>query len=73
MRCLHLPRYDIKGQVTPAGTTKNRMAVAEFQGQFMNTSDLEAFFKMFLPDAPEGQSKVYKFHGEVRRSLWVLN
>jgi len=55
--------YKIKG-VTPAGTTANKMAVAEFQGQFMNRSDLKAFFKQFLPDRPATDAEVYKFHGE---------
>merc|ERR1719272_1500118 len=54
--------YDIKG-VTPAGDTKNRMAVAEFQGQFMNKSDLKAFFEMYLPQSPAADSEVYAFHG----------
>lgn len=54
--------YEIKG-VKPTGGTKNRMAVAEFQGQFMNTSDLTAFFKLYLPDSPASDSTVYKFHG----------
>mmetsp|Transcript_34012 Transcript_34012/g.89286 ORF Transcript_34012/g.89286 Transcript_34012/m.89286 type:complete len:249 (-) Transcript_34012:298-1044(-) len=42
--------YKIKG-VTPAGTTANKMAVAEFQGQFMNRSDLKAFFQA-VPSGP---------------------
>mmetsp|Transcript_34801 Transcript_34801/g.48567 ORF Transcript_34801/g.48567 Transcript_34801/m.48567 type:complete len:692 (-) Transcript_34801:106-2181(-) len=54
--------YNIKG-VKPTGSTKNRMAVAEFQGQFMNKSDLKAFFAKYLPDAPDSDSEVYQFHG----------
>eukprot|EP00040_Diaphanoeca_grandis_P027482 m.156566 g.156566 ORF g.156566 m.156566 type:complete len:663 (+) comp31005_c0_seq1:164-2152(+) len=54
--------YGIKG-VKPAGDAKNRMAVAEFQGQFMNKSDLEVFFKMYLPDSPASDAEVYAFHG----------
>lgn len=55
--------YGIKG-VTPAKNARNRMAVAEFQGQFMNQSDLKEFFKINFPDAPASYSEVYAFHGE---------
>eukprot|EP00038_Savillea_parva_P005936 m.160757 g.160757 ORF g.160757 m.160757 type:complete len:679 (+) comp11989_c0_seq1:185-2221(+) len=58
--------YKIDGQVKPVGDTKNKMAVAEFQGQFMNTSDLKAFFATYLPDLPASDSEVYKFHGEIQ-------
>lgn len=55
--------YDIKG-VTPKGTTTNRMAVAEFQGQNEKDSDIVAFFKDYVKDAQEGDDKVYKFVGD---------
>jgi tripeptidyl-peptidase-1 len=54
--------YDIGGVSVSRGT-KNRQAVAEFQGQFMNTTDLATFFERFVPDAQAGDDKVYKFQG----------
>lgn len=55
--------YNIGG-VTPKGTTTNRMAVAEFQGQNEKDSDLATFFKEYVPDAQPGDEKVYKFVGD---------
>ena len=36
--------YGISG-VVPSGGTKMRQAVAEFQGQYMNATDLSTFFE----------------------------
>lgn len=54
--------YSISG-VTPSGSTDNRQAVAEFQGQYMKPEDLTAFFSKFVPNAQAGDDKVYKFVG----------
>jgi tripeptidyl-peptidase-1 len=54
--------YGISG-VTPSGSTTFRQAVAEFQGQFMNATDLSTFFTNYLPDAKAGEEKVFKFVG----------
>ena len=54
--------YTIAG-VKPTGSVKNKMAVAEFQGQFMKDSDLVSFFSKFVPHAQTGDDKVYKFVG----------
>jgi hypothetical protein len=45
------------------------MAVAEFQGQFMNASDLKVFFQKYVPSSPVSDAEVYKFHGGVGCSL----
>lgn len=55
--------YNIKG-VKVSGSSKNRQAVAEFQGQTMNDSDLTAFFQNYVPNAAPGDDKVYKFVGD---------
>ena len=56
--------YDIKG-VRPAGTTANKQAVAEFQGQFMNSTDLAALFRSYVSDYEVGTDDVvYKWVGE---------
>jgi len=41
----------------------NRQAVAEFQGQTTNATDLKEFFKQFDAKAPAADAKVYKFVG----------
>jgi subtilase family serine protease len=43
---------------------KNRQAVAEFQGQTMNSSDLKAFFAAEVPSAEKGDDEVAKFVGD---------
>ena len=44
--------------------TQRRQAVVEFQGQFMNSTDLAAFFKEFVPDYTAGLDDVVsKFVG----------
>jgi subtilase family serine protease len=56
--------YDIKG-VTPAHATKNIQAVAEFQGQFMNSTDLATMFKNYVKTyTPGTDDVVYKWVGE---------
>lgn len=47
-----------------SGSAKVRQAVAEFQGQTMNQTDVSAFFAQYVPDAPADEAKVFKFHGE---------
>lgn len=57
-------RYGVaEGGVTPTGSTVNRQAVAEFQGQQMNATDLKNFFSRFVPDAAPGDDTVYKYVG----------
>lgn len=58
--------YGIKG-VKPSGSLKNRQAVAEFQGQTMNVTDLAKFFELYVPKADQKDDKVYKFHGEPKQ------
>lgn len=54
--------------VTPqkvSRSPKNRQAVAEFQGQFMNSTDLKNMFKMYVKDYEVGVDDVVtKFVGE---------
>lgn len=49
--------------VTPKHSVANRQAVAEFQGQMMNSTDLEVFFHRYVPTAPAKDAKIYKFVG----------
>ena len=46
------------------GNAKVRQAVAEFQGQTMNQTDVDAFFTQYVTGAKAGDSTVYAFHGE---------
>ena len=48
----------------PSGSKTNRQAVAEFQGQTMNHTDLAKFFTQYVPDATSADAKVYATHGE---------
>ena len=43
--------------------TKNKQAVAEFQGQYMNKSDLSVFFSKEVPSAQPGDDHVSDFVG----------
>jgi tripeptidyl-peptidase-1 len=43
--------------------SENRQAVAEFQGEYMNSSDLSTFFKQYVPGAQAGDDTVTKFVG----------
>jgi tripeptidyl-peptidase-1 len=47
-----------------SGNPKVRQAVAEFQGQLMNQTDVDAFFAQYVPGAAPGDSRVFAFHGE---------
>ena len=48
-----------------SGSEKNKQAVAEFQGQFMNSTDLVNYFKAYVTDYTEGTDDVvFKFVGE---------
>ena len=49
--------YSIKG-VTPAHSTKNAQAVAEFQGQNMNSTDLVTLFKKYVKTYTPGTDDV---------------
>ena len=46
------------------GNPKIRQAVAEFQGQLMNQTDVDAFFSEYVPGASSGDSTAFAFHGE---------
>ena len=58
-----LSQYNVGG-VTPAAGSKNKQAVAEFQGQTMNSTDLQQFFAAYVPNAPSGADTVSKFVGD---------
>jgi subtilase family serine protease len=45
------------------GHNLTRQAVVEFQGEFMNTSDLSVFFRRFVPDYTAGDDVVSRFVG----------
>lgn len=60
--------YSVSG-VTPSGSDSNRMAVAEFEGEYEKDSDLAAFFKEFVPKAAPGDDKVSKFVGTPDRQM----
>jgi len=57
--------YGISG--TASGSAKVRQAVAEFQGQTMNQTDVTAFFKQYVSGAKAGDDLVYQFHGEPKK------
>jgi len=63
--------YGSPDGIVPAGTKKNRQAVAEFQGQFMNETDLVTFFKNYVPSAKAGQDKVSKFVGGEKNGMGI--
>merc|ERR1711948_236042 len=52
--------YEIAG-VKPSGSMKNKDAVAEFQGQTIEPSDIVKFFKDYVPK--EKNNKIEKFVG----------
>jgi tripeptidyl-peptidase-1 len=57
--------YNVAGvTVDRSGKSKNRQAVAEFQGQTMNSTDLATFFKNEVPRAHAGDDVVSKFVGD---------
>lgn len=51
-----------------SGSSKNRQAVAEFQGQTMNSTDLKNFFKAYVKDAQPGDDTVSKVGRPTDRS-----
>ena len=54
--------YGISG-VKVSGSTANTQAVAEFQGEYIKTSDLVDFFSKYVPNAEKGDDAVYKYVG----------
>mmetsp|Transcript_17487 Transcript_17487/g.61439 ORF Transcript_17487/g.61439 Transcript_17487/m.61439 type:complete len:560 (-) Transcript_17487:492-2171(-) len=62
--------YNVSG-VTPAGTTANRQAIAEFQGQLLSQSDLTQFFGSYVKGAKAGDDKVYKYVGDSSQGTGV--
>jgi subtilase family serine protease len=60
--------YNVGG-VKVTRSTKNRQAVAEFQGQFMNSTDLKNMFAKYVKDYEKGTDDVvYSHHGEFKES-----
>ena len=53
--------YNITG-VTPSGSTANRQAVGEFQGQSCHNEDLTAFFQKFVPAGAKNASDAKIYH-----------
>jgi len=56
-------KYGIAG-VTASGSTKNRQAVAEFQGQQTQAEDLQKFFEQYVPSASATEAKIHRFVGQ---------
>ena len=60
--------YGITGVSVPAGGSKTKQAVAEFQGQCMNQTDLVKFWDQFVmgivPGATEENAMVQKYLGQ---------
>eukprot|EP01013_Petalomonas_cantuscygni_P002072 TRINITY_DN12092_c0_g1_i1.p1 TRINITY_DN12092_c0_g1~~TRINITY_DN12092_c0_g1_i1.p1 ORF type:complete len:645 (-),score=91.80 TRINITY_DN12092_c0_g1_i1:1944-3878(-) len=54
-------RYNVTGSLS--GSASNQQAVAEFQGQWMEASDLQKFFAEFVPDHTDCD-KVTAFKGD---------
>ena len=56
--------YSVSG-VKPSGSTKNRQAVAEFQGQAMRPDDLTSFFSKYVKNYTAGTDDVvFAFQGD---------
>jgi hypothetical protein len=55
--------YNVGG-VTVDRSSRNKQAVAEFQGQTYNSTDLNKFFELYVPDAKPGDEKVHKSIGD---------
>ena len=63
-QCIHSSMLAYSG-TTPTGATKNSRAVAEFQGQTMNPSDLTEFFRKYVKNYNAGKDDVVsKFVGD---------
>ena len=57
--------YKVTGVVVDRSSkNRNRQAVAEFQGNAMNSTDLVTFFKKEVPEAQAGDDVVSKFIGK---------
>lgn len=54
--------YKISG-VKASNSMTNRQAVAEFQGETTNGTDLKSFFKRYVEMAPVADAQVYRFVG----------
>jgi len=54
--------YEVAG-VKASGSLKNKFAVAEFQGQTIEPSDIVKFFKDYVPKASSADDKIHKFVG----------
>jgi len=54
---LLLQTYNVTGAPEVSRGSKNKRAVAEFQGQFTKQADLTSFFKQYVPSAKEGDDK----------------
>lgn len=55
--------YKISG-VSISRSTKNRQAVVEFGGEYMNSIDLKTYFQNYVKNAKAGDENVYKFVGK---------
>lgn len=68
---------DIRKRYMVPSTTRGdknanvRQAVAEFQGQFMDTDDLDSFFQQYVPFAQSGDEKVYAYRGNKQTGYGV--
>ena len=57
--------YKISGvSVSRANSSRNRQAVAEFQGNPMSPADLASFFKRYVPGAKPGDDTIDRFVGD---------
>mmetsp|Transcript_66059 Transcript_66059/g.157974 ORF Transcript_66059/g.157974 Transcript_66059/m.157974 type:complete len:730 (-) Transcript_66059:115-2304(-) len=56
-------QYKVSG-VSVSRSAKNTQAVAEFQGQTMNHTDLKVFFDKYIKDFQPGDEQVSKFVGD---------
>merc|ERR1711871_181286 len=60
--------YNISG-VEVSGSLKNRRAVAELQGQYMNSNDLATMFRKYVPNYKAGKDDtVYKYVGAPKKN-----
>ena len=55
--------YNVSG-VTVDRSSRNKQALAEFQGCGIDAKDLVAFFKKFVPEAKDGDDTISKFVGD---------
>jgi len=64
-------RYQVPNGVRGDKDTAIRQAVAEFQGQFMDTDDLTSFFQQYVPFAQSGDENVYAYRGNKQTGYGV--